>query len=479
MKKEQPNTKNLLSASGHRPSAGLIDTHAHLTFPEFDSDRGEVLLRAREAGVECMIVIGAGVGMEGNERALELAKTDERLFAAVGVHPHDAEVVGNDFIARLEELAAGEKAVAIGEIGLDYHRKLSSADSQKKIFIEQLKLANRLGKPVIIHDRDAHDDVWKIVEDEMPANGCVFHCFSGDIAFAKRAVKAGFYISVPGVVTFHNARPLREVVAEIPLERIVLETDCPYLAPEPYRGKRNEPAYLTQVAKKIAEIKTLSAEDVARVTLLNAKRLFKLPGGELEPHIAYRIRNSLYLNITNRCNLACRFCPKFIDYEVKGYYLKLEHEPDVEEIFQAMGQPESYDEVVFCGYGEPTTRLEVLKVIAKRMKEKGVKRVRLNTDGLANLVYGRNVLPELAGLVDVVSVSINAPDAATYFKTCPSRFGETAYDEACKFIVEAKKHIPEVVATVVALPGLDVEACRRKAMELGVFLRIRDYMNVG
>jgi len=458
----------------------LIDTHAHLTFPEFDADRASVLSRAWEAGLEAIVCVGAGAGLLGNIKAIEFARTDERLFAIVGIHPHDAAAMDEGWSDRIEEMAGDPKAVGIGEIGLDYHHMHSSKEAQRARFRELLSLCDRVGKPVVIHDRDAHEDVWSIIEEAgVPKAGGIFHCFSGDAIFAERVVRAGFYISIPGVVTFKNARILHEVVAAAPLERMVLETDCPYLSPEPHRGERNEPAFVSKVAERVAEIKGLSVEDVARVTSLAARRAFSLPGADLEPHIAYRIRNSLYLNITNRCNLACRFCPKHTDYEVKGYCLKLEREPGVDEIFLAMGQPENYEEVVFCGYGEPTLRLEVVKEIARRMKERGVRRVRLNTDGLANLVYGRNVLPELAGLIDAVSVSLNAPDAATYVKNCPSKHGEAAYDAVCAFIREAKKHIPEVLTSVVALPGMDVERCKERAAELGVPLRVREYMNVG
>lgn len=463
-----------------RRTTGFIDTHAHLTFPEFDKDRDEVLSRAWDAGLTNIILIGVGDSAKEREKALLLSRTDERLFATVGVHPHDAGKVKAGFAADIERLAEDEKIVAIGEIGLDYHQEHSIPAEQRKCFETQLKIAERVKKTVVIHDREAHDDVWKMVGDSgLSETGAVFHCFSGSLEFARKIIDAGFYISIPGVVTFKNAKNLAEVVAEIPLERMVIETDCPYLAPDPHRGKRNEPAFVVRVAEKIAEIKNLSVEDVARVTSLAARRLFKLPGAELEPHIAYAIRNSLYLNITNRCNLACRFCPKFSDFEVKGYFLKLQREPDVDEIFLAMGNPEKYNEVVFCGYGEPTTRLEILKVIAERMKEKGVKKIRLNTDGLANLTYGRNILPELSGHIDAISVSLNAADAATYAKNCPSRFGERAYAAVCDFISEARRYIPEVIATVVALPDLDVEACRKKAKKLGVQLRVREYMNVG
>jgi TatD DNase family protein len=458
----------------------FVDTHTHLSFPQFDEDRDEVIARAASAGVGCMIAVGAGDGIDGNDRAVALALQHEGIFATVGVHPHDAKGMCDAWYARLLALAAHEKVVAVGECGLDYHYDHSPVGVQKACFRRMLELADCAHKPLVIHDREAHEDLWReILGAGIPAHGGVFHCFSGSAMFGRQVVEAGFYLSIPGVVTFKNARELQEVVAETPLERLLIETDCPYLSPEPYRGKRNEPAFVVEVARRIAEIKGLSLIDVARVTSLNARRLFGLPGAELEPHIAYRIRDALYLNITNRCNMACRFCPKHTDFEVKGYYLKLEKEPSVDEIFMAMGPPEHYDEIVFCGYGEPTTRLEVLKIIAGRMKEKGVRRVRLNTDGLANLLYGRNVLPELEGLIDAVSVSINAPDAGKHEEICPSKFGERSFEAVLEFIREAKKFIPEVTASVVALPGLDLEACRRVADDLGVPLRVREYMNVG
>ena len=190
------------------------------------------------------------------------------------------------------------------------------------------------------------------------------------------------------------------------------------------------------------------------------------------------IRNSLYLNITNRCTNSCTFCAKFRDFTVKGHQLCLEREPTVEEVMKAIGDPSSYDEVVFCGYGEPLLRLDLVKEIAGYLKQKNIK-VRINTDGQANLVHDRNILPELAGLVDAISVSLNAPDAATYQKICQSEYGEQGYPAIKQFLVEARRHIPSVTATAVALPGMDIEACRRVAEELQVEFRERAYNEVG
>lgn len=461
-------------------SYGLVDTHAHLTFPEFDKDRMEVISNALEGGLEYIITVGPGEDFEGNLKAIALAEKEARIYATVGVHPHDVSKMEDKWLVQIEKWTKHEKVVAIGEIGLDFYRNKSPHDVQVKRFRQQLKIAREANLPVVIHSRDANDEVMRILsEDGTPERGGVFHCFSGNVQFAQKVVRLGFLISVPGVITFKNSVELQEAVAEIPLEKIVIETDCPYLAPEPHRGKRNEPAYVKHVAEKIAEIKGLSVADVARITSLAAKRLFALPGAELVPQIAYQIRNSLYLNITNKCTLACTFCPKLSDWEVKGHYLKLTREPNVEEVFQAIGQPDSYDEVVFCGYGEPTHRLEVLKFIAQRMKEKGAKRVRLNTDGLANLVYGRNVAEELKCIIDAVSISLNAPNAKYYTKICPSAYGEKAFAEVVNFAQECRKHIPEVVVTAVGLPNFPLEEMARFAAGLGLELRMRDYMCLG
>jgi TatD DNase family protein len=279
------------------------------------------------------------------------------------------------------------------------------------------------------------------------------------------------------VVSFQNARRLREVAAQVPDEYLLLETDAPYLAPEPHRGRSNEPAYLVHTAQALAELRGVSAEDIARITTLNARRLFALGGLPREGAIAYKIRQSLYLNITNRCTNACSFCVRFRTEYVKGHRLRLREEPSAQALKEAIGEPTRYREVVFCGYGEPTLRLEVLKEVAAWVKHEGG-RVRLNTNGHGNLIHGRNILPELRGLVDAVSVSLDAQDAATYERLCrPAYWG--AFQAVLDFIREAKKHIPQVEATVVTAPGVDIPKCQALCQSLGVPLRVRRLHVVG
>lgn len=454
----------------------LIDTHAHIEMKEFDKDREEVLKRAGEAGAGYLISVGAN--LSGSRKAVELSERYENVYASVGIHPHDVKDMDETTIPILRDLAKSPKVVAIGEIGLDYFKEFSPKDLQIIKFRELLSLAKELNKPVIIHDRDAHEDTLRILKEGGVKKGVV-HCFSGDYEFAREILKLGLYISFTGVITFPKAEEARRVVENVPIERMMVETDCPYLAPVPHRGKRNEPAFVREVAKTIADIKGLTFEDVARITTLNVKELFGIDGAEREAKIAYPIRDSLYLNITNRCTNQCAFCAKFRSYTVKGHYLELSYEPNLEDVVSAIGDPSRYKEVVFCGYGEPLLRLDLIKEVAGWLKPKGVK-VRINTDGLANLVHGRNILPELKGLVDSISVSLNAENAERYAKICRPPQGEIAYEAVKAFIKEARNYIPEVQATVVTLPGVPVERCREIAeKELGVRFRAREYNEVG
>ncbi len=455
----------------------LIDSHAHLDFPQFEGELEEVIKRALDNGVNKIVCVGTTV--EGSRSSLDLARRYPFIYSTVGIHPHEASGVTDEALGELAKLAGREKVVAVGETGLDYHYEYSPRDIQKDAFRKFIALARECGLPLVVHSREAEDDTVEILKSEGASEvGGVIHCFSGSVEMARTCIRMGFYISIPGIVTFRRAENIHDVVRKIPVERILIETDSPYLAPAPHRGGRNEPAYVVMVAKKVAELKGLSLEDVARITTLNAENLFGIGEGPREGKIAYRIRDSLYLNITNRCSNSCPFCPKFRDYMVKGHYLELEKEPSTREIIHAIGDPSNYREVVFCGFGEPLLRLDTVKEVAKWLKDQGA-RVRINTDGLANAVHGRNILPELEGLVDSISISLNADSSELYQKLCRPPF-EGAYEEVKKFISEAKRYIPDVTASVVGLPNVDVERCRRVAEEeLGVKFRLRPYNEVG
>lgn len=456
----------------------LIDSHAHIYGHEFHDDFTAMLERAVQAGISHIVVPGGD--LESSREAVELASRYDQIYCAVGVHPHDATRVTDKCYAIFREMAADNpKVVAIGEIGLDFYRDRSPREDQEKVFRRFIQLALELSLPIIVHDRDAHERVMKILREENAGDtGGVLHCFSGDLEMARECVDMGLFISIPGTVTFAANEALREVVRGIKIENLLLETDAPYLAPIPYRGKRNEPAYIRLTAEKVAELKGLSLEDVGRITSLNARRLFRIGSTKQSARIAYRIRNSLYLNITNRCSNRCSFCAKYGDFTVKGHYLRLDHEPGFAEVMAAIREHREFDEVVFCGYGEPLLRLDLVKEVATELKKSGIA-IRINTDGQANMVHARNILPELAGLIDCISVSLNAADSETYVRLCNSPFGGKAFNGICRFLQEAKKHIPKVVASAVNVQGLNVADVRQLAASLGVEFREREYAEVG
>jgi len=254
----------------------LIDTHVHLDNTRFDGDRDAMIARAREAGVEHFVTIGCDLST--SRAAVELADRYPFIYATVGVHPHEAKQIGDSWYDDLRRLAQHKKVVAYGEIGLDYHYNHSPPKLQRERFREQITLARELRLPIVVHTREAQDDTIAILKEENAADvGGVFHCFSGDARLAKNALDLGFLLSFSGVITFQNATMLRDIVKTVPMDRILVETDSPYLTPAPHRGKRNEPAHVRLVAEKIAAIQGMTADQIAELTSQNARRVFKIP----------------------------------------------------------------------------------------------------------------------------------------------------------------------------------------------------------
>jgi len=252
----------------------LFDSHAHIHDEQFDADREQVINRALENGITG--IINVGTCMATSAQAVALAKQYEGIYAAVGIHPHDAEGVLETDYEQLAAWSKQDKVVAIGEIGLDYHYDLAIRDTQRAVFVRQLDVARQMDMPFIIHDRDAHRDIMDIIRSEGKGLRGVLHCFSGSLEMAKEVIKLGLYISIAGPVTFKNAAKLPEIVASVPLDRMLIETDCPYLTPHPYRGKRNEPAYVRIVAEQVASLRGLELSALAKATSDNVKRLFKI-----------------------------------------------------------------------------------------------------------------------------------------------------------------------------------------------------------
>ncbi|HTY00824.1 MAG TPA: TatD family hydrolase [Bacteroidota bacterium] len=464
----------------------FIDSHCHLTAKEFDADREEVLQRALDAGVHAMVCPGTTI--EDSRRAVELASKYDSVYACVGVHPHEAAKAGDRMLEELRELSAQPKVVAIGEIGLDFHYDFSPRDVQERVFREQLDLARERNLPVVIHTRESMDRTLAIVEQVLENDGSwrddqtfvsryphpkgVFHCYPGDLTTAWRLLGLGFSLSFPGIVTFKNSGSAKEVAGAIPIEHILLETDSPYLAPVPLRGKRNEPANIPLVAAAIASLQGLSSSDVARATNYAALKLFGI-GTVGAPQFTYTLRDALYVNLTIRCNADCIFCDRGGDAIIKGINLKIEKEPTAEEVMAEIGDPTRYKEIVFCGYGEPTIRLEDMKTVARWVKQRGG-RTRLNTNGHGNVINKRNILPELVGLIDAMSISLNATDPEEYGRLMRLN-GPTFFNAMLDFAREAVKLFPRVVLTIVDIPEIEKPQAMAIAREVGAEFSVRPY----
>jgi TatD DNase family protein len=253
----------------------LFDTHVHLNAEQFNEDLEEVLERAKNQGVSHMVVVG--FDRPTITKAIELAENYHFLYASVGWHPVDAIDMTDEDLNWIEELAAHPKVVAIGEMGLDYHWDKSPKDIQKEVFRKQIQLAKRVKLPIIIHNREATQDIVDILKEENAAEvGGIMHCYSGSLEVANECIAMNFYISFGGPVTFKNAKKPKEVAKELSLGNLLIETDCPYLAPHPYRGKRNEPSYVSLVAQEIAELKGISYEEVVQQTYDNARQIFNI-----------------------------------------------------------------------------------------------------------------------------------------------------------------------------------------------------------
>ena len=451
----------------------FIDTHAHLFYPNFDGELDEVINRARESGVDYIIV--PATDLETSQKVIELIENYDFIYGAVGVHPHETKDWNDSIISKVEGLAVHDKIVAIGEIGLDYYYDYSPKEKQIEAFKAQIDLALKLKKPVIIHNRESDEDMMNIIrgynESGLKAQ---FHCFGSTLDNAKELIRLNHFISFTGNITFKKADTLSNIISNLSLESIMLETDSPFMTPEPHRGKRNEPSYVKLVAEKLAEIHHLNVEDVARITSYNVFRMFGI-GSKPGTSFTYKIGNSLYINVTNRCNANCVFCDKDDESVISGYNLKMgkSEEPESDVYIKEIGDPKQYKEIVFCGYGEPTLRWNIVKEIAKYIKEnEGT--TRLITNGHGSFINKRDITPELSGLIDSVSISLNSGDPRQYSELMGL---ETRYfNEMITFAKNAKNYTGKVVMTVVAMKGVDIERARKVVEEkIGAEFRVRQY----
>lgn len=448
----------------------MIDTHAHLDFQQYDKDRQQIIDECRQNGVQ--FIVNIGVDAQTSKASIQLAEKNDFIYAAIGYHPHDAKDMTDSVFEEIAKLATHPKVVAIGEIGLDYYRDMSPRDIQRKAFVKQLELAERLKKPVVVHIRQAMESAYEILR-QHPGNYGVLHAFPGNVREAAEGVKLGYLIAFGGPITYPKAIG-PQVAASLPLSKIVTETDCPYLTPQQFRGERNRPDNVRFVIDKLAEVfPRYSREDIDRITTKNAARLFKLPVDD-SPELAYMIGKSLYLNLTSRCTNNCYFCPRNSGFHVAGHNLRLNREPEEVEIMTAIDKYPEYDEIVFCGIGEPTLRFELMLTLAAKLKTKK-RPIRLNTNGQGSLIAKADLPAKLHGLIDSVSISLNAHDEATYTKICRPQYGGKVYSEILKFSQRCKEEGINTIFSVVAVPEIRVDECQRIADKMGIQLRIRKH----
>ena len=451
----------------------FIDTHAHLFYPNFEGELDEIISRAKDSRVDYILV--PATDLKTAEQVIDLTKKYEIVYGAVGVHPHDTKDWDSSFIPKIEELTKQEKIVAVGEIGLDYYYDFSPKEKQIEAFRSQIELALKLNLPVIIHNRDSDEDMMEIIRSYCGAGlKAQFHCFNGSLEDAIELVGMNYMISFTGNITFKKADNLRRILQHIPPENLLLETDSPFLTPDPHRGKRNEPSYIKLVAEKIGELHKLRIDDVARITSFNTFRIFGI-GSKPETAFTYQLGDSLYVNVTNRCNAHCVFCKRKENPVLRGYNLGMERtdEPESDVYIKEIGDPKKFKEIVFCGYGEPTIRWDVVKEIAKFVKANGG-RTRLNTNGHGNMINKKNITAELSGLIDVVSISLNTFNPRQYSELMGL---ETSYfNEMINYAKGAKQFVEKVVMTIVSVDEVDIENSRKIAEEkIGAEFRVRDF----
>lgn len=451
----------------------FVDTHAHLFYENFKDDIDVVINRAKENGVDYILV--PSTDLKTAEETLKLCDKFDFIYAAVGIHPHDTKDWDDSILTKIEELAKHPKVVAIGEIGLDYYYDFSPKTQQIKAFKSQIELALNLDLPIIVHNRDSDKDMMEIISSYCSAGlKAQFHCFNASLEDAIEYMKMSHFISFTGNITFKKSDELRGILKHIDLNHLLLETDSPFMTPVPHRGKRNEPAFVKFVAEKVAEVHNTTVDDIARITSLNAFRMFGI-GSKPKVSYTYKLGNSLYINVTNRCNADCVFCRRKEDPFLRGYNLgmKKSEEPPAEVYIQEIGDPKQYDEIVFCGYGEPTIRWDVVKEIARYVKENGG-RTRLNTNGHGNYINRRDITPEMKGLIDVVSISFNSFDPGQYAEIM--KVDELHFYEMLSFAKKSKEFVEKVVMTVVDVEEIEIEKARKVVEEdIGAEFRIRHY----
>jgi len=423
----------------------FIDTHAHLYMKKYRGKLPNILREAQEAGIAKIIVPSSDP--ESIDSVIDMTEKWKK------------------------------KIVAVGETGLDFHYNFSPRNTQIEVFKKHIEMAERFNLPVIIHMRKSFSEIKKVLDSFSKLPGALVHCFGGTLDQAKYFLDKGIFLSFTGTVTFDKSDKLAKIINSIPLDNFFLETDSPYLTPEPLRGQTNHPKHVKLIAQEIAEIKGLEIEDIARITTKNASMFFGIPFDNTPCYYFVRGK-TLYLNITNLRNTRSDFTSLFRYPYLKGYNLHLNEEPSAEKLkLTIQNNILKIQNVVFLDYGEPTLREETLKEVAKFAKEMKLKTV-LDTDGLANRHYQRNFAVELRGLFDGINVTVNASNPKEYQHFHRPPFGEESFREVLNFITECNRIIPSVRIQTVELPDLNVENCKKIAIEdLKAGFEVRKFIN--
>ncbi|MDP8234249.1 MAG: YchF/TatD family DNA exonuclease [Candidatus Saelkia tenebricola] len=449
----------------------LIDTHCHLWHPEFHSDLKNVLKSSRNSGVDYFINIG--VDVKTSKEAVKMAKKNKGIFAGVGYHPHYAKDFRESDGSQLKKLLSARRVVAFGEVGLDFYRQISNKKTQIMVLDELLSIWCNTKLPIVVHNRDAHNEILSVLNNIRKFNPkIVMHCFSGDKNFLRECLNRGYYISYATNLTFN--KELKELIKYTPLEKLLLETDSPYLSPQTKRGIRNEPLNIKESIAVAVAIKGVGEEDIVRSLALNAKVVFNVGHVSINPRIVYKYKGGLYINLTNECSNECVFCTIGKGDYFAGYNLRLNASASIREVLKAVSKEKGYQEVSFCGFGEPFCRFKEMTKIARILKMRGYE-IRVVTNGCGNLIQGKNVLPLLKGIVDKISVSLNVVEKDKYNVICKPKLEGDVFSEILNFIREAKKYIPQVEITFLNFSDLDLQKCKEIAQSLEVDYKIREY----
>lgn len=449
-----------------------FDSHAHLHFDHFSDDLDQVLKRAALAGITDIMI--PSVDVETAEMSAWIAAS-RRLWSAAAFHPeHLPESASEDGWRKLRNVLLEPRAVAIGETGLDFHHRTFPVKEQVRWFHRHIKLADALGYPLIVHSRKAEEAVLAEIPSSISVP-VILHCWNGNEELTKAAVSRGMYIGIGGPVTYKKNGKLRRNISAIPRELLLGETDSPFLPPEPYRGKRNEPAYTRLVTETLRELSedVQSIEGMSFVLWENAMRAFRLHPVNRRADIVYKYGNSVYVNVTSRCQNNCSFCVRRHADGVNGYYLRHHRDPSEELVLstlQALPLEDS-TELVFCGFGEPTLRSNLLVRCAQAAGSRGIK-TRLNTNGLCTSFMNEQSINELLGNMDAVSISLNASGEKEYNRIC-SPSVQSAWEHLLKFVKMAKASGKPVTVSAVAGSGADIYRVKTLAERLGVPLKVR------